>query len=155
LVLWVQNRHQEAFIHAFKMLHMMGNQRIPAIIDKADGLDGLATVSDRGAQILLWNYVAPKSDAVSGPISLEVKGFSSDRATVKRYLVDEYHSNAYTCWKKMGSPAEPTELQLQELKDSMELELVELNRSFQVDGGQLTVDTTLSPGSVSPIKIES
>lgn len=39
--------------HAFKMLHMMGNQRIPAIIDKADGLDGLATVSDRGAQILL------------------------------------------------------------------------------------------------------
>lgn len=134
---------------------MMGNQRIPAIIDKADGLDGLATVSDRGAQILLWNYVAPKSDAVSRPISLEVKGFSRDRVTVKRYLVDEYHSNAHTCWKKTGSPAEPTEQQLQELKDSMELELVELNRSVQVDGGQLTLDATLSPGSVSLIRIES
>lgn len=142
--------------HAFRMLHMMGDQRIPVTIDKVDGLDGLATVSDEGAQILLWNYVAPESEeAVSRTVSLELNGISGERVTVKRYLVDEYHSNAYTCWKSMGSPAEPTEEQLQELMDSMELELVELNRSVKVDGGRLLLEFTLLPGSVSLIEIEN
>ena len=134
----------------------MGDQRIPVTIDKVDGLDGLATVSDEGAQILLWNYVAPESEgAVARTVSLDIEGISSERVTVKRYLVDEYHSNAYTCWKSMGSPAEPTEEQLQELMDSMELELVELNRSVKVDGGRLLLEFTLLPGSVSLIEIEN
>jgi len=41
------------------------------------------------------------------------------------FRIDETHSNSFTAWKKMGSPAKPTEEQMAALEKAGKLEMLE------------------------------
>jgi xylan 1,4-beta-xylosidase len=47
-----------------------------------------------------------------------VKGFpvNAHRVLVQHYRIDDAHSNAYTVWKQMGSPPNPTPEQYAQLQ---------------------------------------
>jgi len=99
-------------------------------------IDAMAVRSDREISVLAWNYHDDDLPGPDAPVQLEVVGIPSSarRVLVRHYRIDQEHSNAWTAWKKMGSPQQPTPEQyaaleaagqLQELASPLWLDLEE------------------------------
>ncbi len=54
---------------------------------------------------------------------------------MRHYRIDDTHSNAWTAWKKMGSPQSPTPEQYAALEAAGQLELLESPRWIEAKGG--------------------
>lgn len=136
-------------LNLFRMAGLMDGDRVRVESSSAVGLDdivkagvrqqpdvdALATASDHEAAVMLWNY---HDDDVAGPsatVDLQVKGFpaSAKRVLVEHYRIDDNHSNAYTVWKQMGSPQNPSAEQYARLKAVGGLELLDSPRWIDVD----------------------
>ena len=104
---------------------------IPVASIQAEGVrgakpdvDALAVRSDHQLSILVWNY---HDDDLPGPdaaVQLQVSGLpaAAKKAIMHHYRIDETHSNAWTAWKKMGSPQLPTAAQYRELEAAGQLQ---------------------------------
>jgi xylan 1,4-beta-xylosidase len=85
-----------------------------------DGADvsALASLDGNKLCVLAWHY---HDDDVAGDdaaVTLTLKGLpasASGDAKVEHYRIDQTHSNAFTAWKAMGSPQEPTAQQYEKL----------------------------------------
>jgi xylan 1,4-beta-xylosidase len=126
-------------LNLFRMAgRMKGNRvtaessgRIPVASIQADGVrgaqpdvDALAVRSDRELSILIWNY---HDDDLPGPdanVRLEISGLpdAAKKVTLHHYRIDETHSNAWTAWKKMGSPQQPAPEQYKALEAAGQLQ---------------------------------
>jgi xylan 1,4-beta-xylosidase len=92
----------------------------------ADGVNGVATVSNNGQslQILVYNHVSggAADSSQSKVVTLTVNNLSqAGPFTVRHYLVDQSHANSYTAWTQMGKPAKPTASQWTTLSDAANL----------------------------------
>jgi xylan 1,4-beta-xylosidase len=125
-------------LNVFRMFSKMNGRQLPVQSGAAISLDeitrrgvraqpdvsGLASSDGKSVAVLLWHY---HDDDVRGPaanIELTVRGLpvGTPRSTsVQHYRIDENHSNAFTAWKKMGSPQEPTPKQYAELEKAGQL----------------------------------
>ena len=87
-------------------------------VRQAPDIDGLATSAPGEAAVLLWNYydddVAAPGDAIA--VSMKSIPLSVHRVLLQHYRIDDQHSNAYTVWKEMGSPQNPTRRSMQSCK---------------------------------------
>jgi xylan 1,4-beta-xylosidase len=70
------------------------------------------------------------------------------------YRIDDTHSNAYTVWKTMGSPQNPTPAQFAELKAKDGLQQLEPPRELDVRDGAVTVGTEMPSHSISLLKLD-
>jgi xylan 1,4-beta-xylosidase len=122
--------------------------------DSAD-VDGMATLADRDASVLIWNYHDADLAAAATPTTVNVKGIPRGvaRVLVKHYRIDDTHSNAYTVWKAMGSPQQPTTEQYAQLKSQAGLQLLTSPVWLDVVDGKLTIPTELPRQSISLLKI--
>ncbi len=68
---------------------------------------------------------------------------------VTHHRIDSDHSNAYTVWRSLGSPQDPTEDELATIKARQGLEELEPARSLAAAAGSLSVDITLPLPSAS------
>ena len=121
-------------LNVFRLFAQLGPERVQAVSSGgiplaqvvADGVRGetdvgtLATRTPGGdVAILIWNY---HDDDVPGPdatVRVTIKGLKSAanrQATLWR--VDETNGNAFTAWKRMGSPQSPNATQYQELEQA-------------------------------------
>lgn len=110
-------------LNAFRMLGMLGGERVKLTSDaapeaqvvfhpsdaKIEGVDGMATKSEREIEVMVWNY---KEEDVAEPaknVTIEITGLPENvkKAELEEFRVDEERSNAFTEWKKMGSPQKP------------------------------------------------
>jgi xylan 1,4-beta-xylosidase len=119
-------------LNVFRLFAKLGEERLTATSDAqlpldrvmADGVRGAAdigTIATRTADgkvaILLWHY---HDDDVPGPtasVKLSLRGVkrgAGGRATVWR--VDGANANAFSAWKKMGSPIAPDDAQYLQLE---------------------------------------
>jgi xylan 1,4-beta-xylosidase len=112
----------------FGLLHELGEERLPAPVDEAL----LTRRKDGTIVIAAWNLVEP--DKNGAPVStaeqtvtFELKNLGSGiglhtvtgmKAEVRR--VDASHGDTLAAWKKMGSPAFPTQAQIEELRKASE-----------------------------------
>jgi xylan 1,4-beta-xylosidase len=124
-------------LNVFRLFAQLGPQRLQAVssaqipLDRivAEGVRGetdvgtLATRSPNGdIAVLVWNY---HDDDLPGPdaaVRLTVKGSkksASRAATVWR--VDESHGNAFTAWKRLGSPQSPNSSQYAQLEQASQM----------------------------------
>jgi len=156
-------------LNLFRMLGMMSGTRVATtstgsvsldtlvstgVRDKAD-VDALATIDDRKATVLLWNYHdADKVDAAAATI-VKLSGLpvAAKRVLVQHYRIDDTHSNAYTVWKAMGSPQQPTTEQYQQLKAVDGLQLLTSPTWVDVEGGRLELNTELPRQGISLVRI--
>ncbi len=67
-------------------------------------VDALSTIDAHNMYIMLWNYHDDENKKNDAHVNLMLKNIPAKNITLSSYLVDEDHSNAYTLWKKMGSP---------------------------------------------------
>jgi xylan 1,4-beta-xylosidase len=120
-------------LNVFRMMSKMSGERVSVESDQAVGLrwilrrgvrqepdvSALASVDAdaRRLCVLVWHY---HDDDVAGDdaaVTLSLAGLpiATGEATVEHCRVDETHSNAFTAWKAMGSPQEPSAEQYSEL----------------------------------------
>jgi xylan 1,4-beta-xylosidase len=100
--------------------------------------------------VLVWNYHDDDMGGPEAPISLTILGLSAGIHAVQltHYRIDHDHSNAYTAWKQMGSPQNPTRGRYSKLEAAGQLEPLGSPRWMKVNGA-LTVDFSLPRHAVS------
>jgi xylan 1,4-beta-xylosidase len=115
----------------------------------------MATVDDHKAAVLLWNYHDADKAAAPTPTTVKLSGFpaGAKRVLVEHYRIDDTHSNAYTVWKSMGSPQQPTAEQYAQLRGAAGLQLLMSPTWMDVVDGKLMLKTELPRQGISLVKI--
>ena len=122
-------------------------------VKQSPDLDAIATRSAHELNILLWNYHDIDLPADPSPITLKIDGLPSSSLKVEEFRMDATHSNAYTAWQTMGSPAHPTPTQQADLERAGRLESLAPPTSVQAKDGTLTQTITLPRQAVSLLHI--
>ncbi len=105
----------KAAFNAIKLLHRLGDQRIPT---ESDSL--LATRRKDGTVVIaLWNYSAPDQTAEPRRFELNFSGSRARQASMWR--VDDDHGDVRKAYLEMKSPASPTASQIKTLQQAGEL----------------------------------
>lgn len=167
------NGIDKAILNLFRMDGMLtGNspaQRVRVISDgavdlheivsrgvgKKPDIDALAVRSSDALSILVWNYHDSDVDRPDASVALNVTGLPADakRVLLHHYRIDRDHSNAYTVWKRLGSPQEPSPAQYQELESAGQLQLLESPRFLPNDAGKAGVSFSLPSQGLSLLRI--
>ncbi len=127
-------------LNAFRMLGLLGNERVSATSSGAlrsedvirDGVRGqpdigvIAARSEHEVEVLIWNYHDDDLPVAATPIDLLVSGLPSkaSRVLLEHFRIDSSHSNSFTAWKEMGSPQSPTQDQYERLQSAGQLQLL-------------------------------
>jgi xylan 1,4-beta-xylosidase len=127
-------------LNAFRMLGLLGNQRVKVTSSGAlatedvvrngvraqPDINAIATRKDREIEILLWNYHDDDVPFPAAPIELVVTGLPANakRARLEHFRVDSVHSNAFSVWKEMGSPQSPSGSEYKRLETAGQLDLL-------------------------------
>jgi xylan 1,4-beta-xylosidase len=157
-------------LNVFRMFSRMGGRRVSVESSGAVPLDtileegvreapdvaALAGLETSRLAIMVWHY---HDDDVAGPgaaVQLDVAGLPSGVGEVKvsHHRIDEHHSNAYSAWKRMGSPVAPTRQQYDELEEASQLALMGPPETRRVEGGALKLRFTLPRQGVSLLTID-
>jgi xylan 1,4-beta-xylosidase len=112
-------------------------------------VDAIATQDDHQLAILLWNYHDDDTPGSAADIELSAASLPDRPATAIWYRIDQSHSNAYTAWHAMGSPANPTPAQYAQLQTAGRLAVSEPPHPVQVDKGHFSARVRLPRQSVS------
>lgn len=117
----------------------------------APDVDGLATVNGRKAMVMVWNYQDTIAQDPKMAASVVVNGLPAGvkRVHMREWVIDDSHSNAYTAWQAMGSPAHPTAEQTAKLQAVGQLQEVGGAKSVAVADGAVRLERTLPGESVS------
>jgi xylan 1,4-beta-xylosidase len=123
--------------------------------DRPD-IDAMATTEGRSAAVMLWNYHDMETPAPNLPVTVTVKGLppNADRVRLTHYRIDNTHSNAYTVWKAMGSPQNPTLAEMAELKAKDGLQLLESPRWLTASNGGAEIATEMPRHAVSLLLLD-
>ena len=118
-------------------------------------IDALATSAPGKAAILLWNYQDEDVASAGSAVSVSMKGIpaSVHRVLLQHYRIDDNHSNAYTVWKKMGSPQNPTAEEYARLQAAGQLELLDSPRWISPKDGEVKVDMQLPRHALSLLRV--
>jgi xylan 1,4-beta-xylosidase len=75
--------------------------------------------SDGTLVIAAWNLVEPGANGKGRTIAIDLKGIGDNaHASIRR--VDSSHGDTLDAWKKMGSPKNPTQTQIDALRKASE-----------------------------------
>jgi xylan 1,4-beta-xylosidase len=155
-------------INVFRMAGLMAGNRVRVESSGGVGLDemlksgvrqqpdvdALASVGDRQAAVMLWNYHDDNVPGPSADVDLVVNGFPliAQRVLVEHYRIDNARSNAYTVWKQMGSPQNPTVEQYAQLRAADGLQLEDSPRWMDVNAGTVSLKFSLPGEGVSLVR---
>jgi xylan 1,4-beta-xylosidase len=119
-------------LNVFRMFAKMSGQQLTVTSDAEIPLEqmmrsgvrekpdvaALASLDGKKLSVLVWHY---HDDDVPGAVAsvelaLNDLPVANGPVSVRQFLIDENHSNAFTAWKKMGSPQSPSRLQYVQLE---------------------------------------
>ncbi|HKE56562.1 MAG TPA: hypothetical protein VKB46_07670 [Pyrinomonadaceae bacterium] len=152
-------------LNVFRMFAKMQGERVPVesdggvaletivkdgVREKAD-VSGFASADDKRLYLLLWHY---HDDDLPGPdaaVQLTVNGLPSGakRLVFEEYRIDADHSNAFTYWKKLGSPANPSPAEYAQIEKAGQLAKLATAGPIDVQAGVAHMNVTLPRQAVS------
>jgi xylan 1,4-beta-xylosidase len=120
----------------------------------APDVDALAVRSERELSILAWNYHDDDLAGPEAPVKIQIAGLpaSVKKVTLHHYRIDETHSNAWTAWKNMGSPQQPTAEQYKALEAAGQLQELKPAATVAV-GKELNLDLSLPRQGISLLQL--
>ena len=156
-------------LNVFRMLGLMGGQRVPVInptaltlpdifgqaqTQRAD-VGGLATVAPggRSATVLVWNYHNDDLPAIPAEVALTLQGVTAGQALLQHYRIDQEHSNSYTAWQAMGSPQQVSAAQRSALEQAGQLALLTSPGWISTKNGQAVLHFALPRQGVSLLRL--
>ncbi|MCX7872789.1 MAG: beta-xylosidase [Verrucomicrobiae bacterium] len=154
--------------NAFRMFSMLGERKLKSENPSSPGIeelmkrsvrgdlpdvDAFATRSSNSIRILVWHYHDNGTTGEDVNVELTIDNLkpASGKARIEHYRIDENHSNAYTVWKKLGSPQNPTEDQIKMVKEASNLVLFEPGKEINYIGGQYSLKIPMPRQSISLI----
>lgn len=155
-------------LNFFRMMGLMRGERLLVTSNGAVGLDeilnaGVRSHSDVDAiatrlgqeiSVLVWNYHDDDLPGPDAPVTLAVRGMPGvRRILVHHYRIDSHHSNAYTVWKEMGSPQNPSPEEYARLEAGGNLQLLTSPSWQGVNGGEIAVTFSLPRQAVSLVQL--
>lgn len=157
-------------LNVFRMMSRMEGQRIHAdstaevplqqMVDVGARAEpdvaAFASRTDGAVYVMVWHY---HDDDLPGPdaqVALKIDDLPGEvaEARLTHYRIDEYHSNAYDLWRRMGEPVAPNEEQYAELQAASELARLDGPGSVAIAAGAATLDFTLPRQGVSLVALE-
>ncbi|MCW1884569.1 hypothetical protein OKA04_07480 [Luteolibacter flavescens] len=155
-------------LNVFRMFSKMDGLRLPVASDHAVSLpdllrsgvrgkpdvSALAAMDGKKITVMAWHY---HDDDLRGPdaeVRIDLVGAPKGLPKVKRYLIDETHSNAFTAWQAMGSPQQPTAEQIATLEQACKLAEVEEKPRFIEEESLSAVMLTLPRQGVTLLELE-
>jgi len=151
-------------LNVFRMFGMMKGKRVLVqgsqmytvreIIDSGvrsaqTDIGALASTDKQTAAVMIWNYHDDDLPRDARPIEITVKGLPAKMVTFTHFRIDQKHSNSYEAWKKMGSPQNPSDIQIAELEKAGQLQTMEHPQKMKVTAGVLKVKISLPGQGVS------
>ena len=156
-------------LNAFRMFGMLDGTRIEATssaaiqsteilrdgVRKSPDINAIATKRDHEIDILIWNYHDDDLAAEPATIDLSMNAMPAEisRAMLEHFRVDSSHSNAYSVWKRIGSPQSPTDAQYEELRVSQQLQMLNSPAWIHVERGSARLKFDLPRQSLSLLRI--
>jgi xylan 1,4-beta-xylosidase len=116
----------------------------------------LASLDGNKLAAMVWHYHADDVPADAAAVALRLTGLPQQRGTarIEHYRVDDEHSNAFTVWKKMGEPQDPTPEQYAELERAGQLARFDSPGTVAVENGETTLRFELPRQGVSLVVLE-
>jgi len=164
------NGLDKPILNLFRILGLLGLEPIevnnPAWLDTDQVLQhgvrgnpdirAIATRSDHGLEVLVWNYHDDDVPAEPAFIELTIDGLAgqAQRGLLQHFRVDATHSNAFAAWKAMGSPQSPSSDQYKQLEAAGHLQLLESPRWIDIDRGTVRLTFGLPRQGLSLVSIQ-
>jgi len=161
----------KAVLNAFRMLGLMGNERVKTSSSGAlsseqivragvrgqSDINAIATRRDqaREAEILIWNYNDDDVPVRDATIDLVVSGLpvNAKRALLEHFRIDSTHSNAFAVWKEMGSPAAPSAEEYRRLDNAGQLQPLDSPRWTTIQEGAIRLQVILPRQGLSLLRL--
>ncbi len=129
------------------------NNILDSSIRKTADVGVLAAGGNREATVMLWSYHDDDQFAAPEKVQVNIDGLSGKSVTITRFKIDQEHSNAYTVWKKMGSPQKPTAAQISQLQKAGQLQQMGQPQRLIVKNNAISVPSALARQDVELLKI--
>jgi xylan 1,4-beta-xylosidase len=155
-------------LNAFRMLGLLGNERVQATSSGAlpteevvrngvramPDINAIATRKDREIEILVWNYHDDDVPFPTAPINLIIAGLPGDakRVLLEHFRIDSDHSNAFAAWKEAGSPQSPSESEYRSLESAGQLQLLNSPAWIETKQGSIRLQFTLPRQGLSLVR---
>jgi xylan 1,4-beta-xylosidase len=154
-------------LNVFRMFGQMKGNRVEAISNRMYNLNSildssirkpqtdvgvLATKAEKTAAVMLWNYHDEDKADSKDVVSILLNKLPAKIVTVTEYRIDTENSNAYSEWKKMGSPQNPNAKQIAALEKSGQLKMIGKPRKFDTTGGAFEME--LARQGVALLKLD-
>lgn len=156
-------------MNVFRMAGMMSGERVATASSAAesvdammvqgvrahDDVDALATHDGRTAAVMLWDYHDDNLPGASTDGTLHINGLPEDvkRVLVEQEAIDSTHSNAYTAWQAMGTPAHPDAKQTAQLQQAGQLQPLASPVWVEVKDGTITLPFALERHAVELVRL--
>ena len=157
-------------MNVFRMFSKMSGQRLRVESDAALPLDAilksgvrekpdisaLASLDKNKLAILAWHYhdadvPGPDADISFSLANLPLK---SGTAKIRRYLIDRDHSNVFTAWQNLGSPAQPTPEQYAQLEKAGHLTALGAPEAVKIENASAQLQLKLPRQAVALLVLE-
>ena len=156
-------------LNAFRMFGLLSHDRVMANSSGAlpteeitragvraqPDIAAIAARKDHEVEILICNYHDDDLPATAASIDLAITGLPGavSRGLLEHFRVDATHSNAFTAWKEMGSPQEPTPAQYEQLQNAGQLQLLSSPEWIPIQKGAAHVQFALPRQGISLVRI--
>jgi xylan 1,4-beta-xylosidase len=156
-------------LNVFRMFGKMKGQRVAVtsssmyplniVVDSSvrrnhTDIGALAAKDKSGSTVMIWNYHDEDQNLnETSSIEVSMTAIPANKVNVTEYRIDQEHSNAYTVWKKMGSPQNPTAAQIKELESAGQLHTIGKSKMLKVKSGQLNISVSLPRQGVSLLEV--
>lgn len=164
------NGIDKPILNLFRMLGLLSHDQIevsdPAALNTEqvvnDGvraspdIRAIATRSDHGVQILVWNYHDDEVAAQPASIDVTIDGMpeTAQHALLQHFRIDSDHSNPFAVWKSMGSPQPPTEDQSKQLEAAGQLQQLGSPKWIDMKHGKITINFEVPREALSLLKLD-
>ena len=155
-------------LNVFRMFGKMQGDRVAVAGDQAystesiksggvrgvrTDINALATRGKHQVAVMVWNYHDDDVIDAGAPVALHIAGIPAQQVTMRHYRIDQDNSNAYSAWKRMGSPASPSAEQVARLQAASELAQLGTATKLKVRGGNAIIRMQLPRQAVSLVTL--
>ncbi len=156
-------------LNVFRMFSRMGGRRLALQSDQAvtletilkDGVrvrpdvSGLASLDGHKLCVLVWHYHDEDLPGPEAAVELMLNGLPLDEgeAKLRHFRIDEDHSNAFTAWKRMGAPPQPTSEQYAQLEQAGQLTAMGQPETVHITNARATLRFHLPRQAVSLLEL--
>jgi xylan 1,4-beta-xylosidase len=156
-------------LDVFRMYGMMAGDRLGVVNARALPMDSLLASSVHGTTpdvhalategknqtaVMVWNYSDEQAPRQPAMVHLSIKNIPAAKVLLLHFRIDQDHSNAYTAWKRMGSPQQVTPRQYRVLERTGQLQLLRSPRWIKTKDGTAEFSFSLPGEGISLLRLE-